>query len=167
MRPPHLAPQRLRAAPAGHRRSPATHPCRRASRAITRLAPETIEQIARRVAQLLQQPAPETASQAEHDPAGLLTATQLAKQLGVSRSWVYENARRLGAITLGQGPRARLRFDLQTAKAALQAPSTPTTPPTRPARRQRRPADPAVPLLPVNPSGLRGLLARTRAGRTQ
>lgn len=44
-------------------------------------------------------------------PPRLATAAELATQLGVSRAYVYEHAERLGAIRLGRGPRARLRFD--------------------------------------------------------
>lgn len=48
-----------------------------------------------------------------------IDATELAQRLGVTRDWVYANATRLGAIKLGDGPKARLRFDLATAMAAL------------------------------------------------
>lgn len=46
-----------------------------------------------------------------NQPARLTTAAELATRLGVSRAYVYEHAERLGAIRLGCGPRARLRFD--------------------------------------------------------
>ena len=53
------------------------------------------------------------------EPSGaLLSAQALADKLGVSRAYVYEHADALGAIRLGDGPRARLRFDLETARAA-------------------------------------------------
>jgi hypothetical protein len=53
------------------------------------------------------------------EPArALLSARALADRLGVDRSYVYEHADVLGAIRLGDGPRARLRFDLETARAA-------------------------------------------------
>jgi hypothetical protein len=56
-----------------------------------------------------------------HGPrAELATAAEVAQALGVGRSWVYANKRRLGAIRLGEGARARLRFDLQQAKRALR-----------------------------------------------
>jgi len=102
------------------------------------LAPATIEAIARRVASLL----------AEHEaqPAdeSLLTATQLARTLAVSRSYVYEHAARLGAIPVGTGSRPRLRFNLDAARTAYTRAtnddalptSGPTPEPTR--RRQRR-----------------------------
>jgi hypothetical protein len=53
--------------------------------------------------------------------AELATAAEVAQALGVSTSWVYANKRRLGAIRLGEGPKARLRFDLEQAKRAVRA----------------------------------------------
>ena len=73
----------------------------------------------------------------------LATASEVARALGVSRSWVYANKVRLGAIRLGSGPRARLRFDLAEAQAAFaanpghQPDPEPTLPPRRRARRKR------------------------------
>jgi hypothetical protein len=43
----------------------------------------------------------------------LLTPKQLSAKLGVSRGYVYEHSAELGAMRLGAGPRARLRFDLE------------------------------------------------------
>ena len=42
---------------------------------------------------------------------GLIDAREFAQLLGVARDWVYANADRLGGVRLGDGPRARLRFD--------------------------------------------------------
>ena len=84
----------------------------RVRRAAAELTPEAIERIAQRVAELLHR----------HDRSahpGLVDAGALARQLGVTRSWVYEHARELGAIRIGSGPRARLRFDLERALASL------------------------------------------------
>ena len=53
--------------------------------------------------------------------AELATAAEVAQALGVSTSWVYANKRRLRAIRLGEGPKARLRFDLEQAKRAVRA----------------------------------------------
>lgn len=39
-----------------------------------------------------------------------LTVAQLAERLAVSATWVYENAGALGAVRLGDGKRATLRF---------------------------------------------------------
>ncbi|HET7379019.1 MAG TPA: hypothetical protein VFJ24_03160 [Gaiellales bacterium] len=52
---------------------------------------------------------------------GLVDAQELAEQLGVARDWVYANAERLGGVRLGDGPRARLRFDAERAREALTA----------------------------------------------
>jgi hypothetical protein len=51
--------------------------------------------------------------------APLVDAGTLAAELGVSRGYVYEHADELGALRLGNGPRARLRFDPLAARAAL------------------------------------------------
>ena len=50
---------------------------------------------------------------------GLIDARELAEELGVARDWVYANAERLGGVRLGNGPRARLRFDVELAQQAL------------------------------------------------
>jgi hypothetical protein len=51
----------------------------------------------------------------------LLTVGQLAAVLAVDESYVYEHADELGALRLGLGPRARLRFDLDEALRRLTA----------------------------------------------
>src|SRR5437879_1092741 len=51
--------------------------------------------------------------------ARLLTPAELAEWLSVARGWVYEHAEELGALRLGVGPRARLRFDLDEVRAYL------------------------------------------------
>ena len=69
-----------------------------------RLAPESVEALARRLAELL----------APSRPAGprrLLTAAEVSEWWGVERAWVYAHADDLGARRLGAGPRPRLRFD--------------------------------------------------------
>jgi hypothetical protein len=52
-------------------------------------------------------------------PAELIDAAELARRLGIARSTVYANARRYGAIRLGDGPRAPLRFDYAAVLASL------------------------------------------------
>jgi hypothetical protein len=64
-----------------------------------------VDAVARRVIELLRE------EQLPHDVPRLLTAAQVAKRFGVSTDWVYANASALGAIRMGSGPRARLRFD--------------------------------------------------------
>ncbi|HEX7298917.1 MAG TPA: hypothetical protein VF257_07900 [Solirubrobacteraceae bacterium] len=70
-----------------------------------RLAPESVEAVARRLAELL----------AGHPkasvPRRLLTAAEVSDWWGVERSWVYAHADELGARRLGAGQRPRLRFD--------------------------------------------------------
>jgi hypothetical protein len=66
----------------------------------------------------------------------LVDAQTLASELRVSRQWIYEHRDKLGAIRIGDGPKARLRFDVDTARHALTAPVTTTAP--RPASRQTR-----------------------------
>ena len=51
---------------------------------------------------------------------GLVDAQALAAELGVARRWVYDHCDELGAIRLGGGPKAPLRFDLEAAKAAMR-----------------------------------------------
>ncbi len=146
-----------------------------ARRAAAELAPHVVEQIAQRVAQLLHEHRHE--QDARPAPARLLDATQLARHLGVTRTWVYEHAQQLGAIRLGTGAKARLRFDLDTATAALKSLHEPTPGGTaiadglaaggapRRGRPRRRP-QPTAPLLPIHEPKARGIRARlTRIGR--
>lgn len=73
-----------------------------------RLAPEAIEALALRVAELLAAAPPAVgASRARK----MLSAAEVAELFGVSRRWVYDNAEALGARRLGAGVRPRLRFD--------------------------------------------------------
>lgn len=139
----------------------------RVRRAAAELTPQAIEQIAQRVAQLLH---PERSTHAAMDgtAAQLVSADQLARRLGLTRAWVYEHAGELGAITLGDGPRPRLRFDPEVAAQALQARRRHTNPvePRQPhvgpgvGRPRRRKAP--VPLLPVHEPSSRRARALSR-----
>jgi hypothetical protein len=85
----------------------------------------------------------------------LLDAAEVARKLGVTRDAVYRQADRLGVIRIGDGPKARLRFDAKKVAAALDAystgrePSAPNPRPPRSRRRQTSNIGPASPLLPV------------------
>jgi len=63
-----------------------------------------------------------------------IEAKEVARQLGVSREWVYEHAEELGGSRIGSGPRPRLRFPAQVLNspagklASAPAVSQPTTP---------------------------------------
>jgi hypothetical protein len=93
-----------------------------------RLDPADIEAIAELVVERL--------AERERRPAriGLATASEVAERYGVSLSWVYANKGRLGAVLLGDGPKARLRFDLEHVGQAL---GTRAEAPSEPARRRR------------------------------
>ena len=128
----------------------------RSRSASSRLAPRIareIELLATRRGRLLVFDIDEIDTVAEHlaevlSPApanvGLVDAQQLAEQLGVARDWIYANAERLGGVRLGDGPRARLRFDAQIAREALTAnaggeqPTHLATSPRRGGRRRRK-----------------------------
>ena len=76
--------------------------------------PGLVEAVARRVVDLLH----EEALMLLEVPR-LLSVAQVAREFGVSCDWVYANARHLGAIRMGSGPKARLRFDRDTIGARI------------------------------------------------
>jgi hypothetical protein len=49
-------------------------------------------------------------------PARVLDAAQVAELLGRDRQWVYAHAGELGAFRYGDGPKARIGFDLPTVE---------------------------------------------------
>lgn len=77
------------------------------------LEPRDIDAVARRVVEIL--------DERSTPPAPLVSAAELAVVLGVDVVWVREHADLLGVYRLGAGPRARLRFDVQEARARLRA----------------------------------------------
>jgi hypothetical protein len=91
------------------------------------LAPGDVEAIAEATAQKLLEiiAAPATTF-------GLVGARELAEGLGVSLDYVYAHAAELGAMRLGSGPKARIRFDLDRAREALEVRTR------RPSGRRRR-----------------------------
>ncbi|MBN8870537.1 MAG: hypothetical protein J0H66_11715 [Solirubrobacterales bacterium] len=72
-----------------------------------RLAPESIEALARRLAELIGPDQEPAAPRRER----LVTAEAVSEWWGVGRRWVYDHADYLGAKRLGAGKRPRLRFD--------------------------------------------------------
>jgi hypothetical protein len=77
---------------------------------------------------------------------GLVDAAVVAEHLDVSRGWVYRHADALGAVRLGTGRRARMRFDLARAVEAAASLGEPVTRPGHalralPAPRPSPPAD--------------------------
>jgi hypothetical protein len=73
-----------------------------------RLAPESIEALAVRLAEIVTGAAepPRPAGRAE-----LISAAEVSRWWSISRRWVYNHAEELGARRLGAGRRPRLRFD--------------------------------------------------------
>jgi hypothetical protein len=105
---------------------------------------DLIEAIARRVAEVLGE---------ERSPVGtevdLIDAAAVARRLGISRATVYAKAEQLGAIRLGEGKRARLRFD--PTRLPVQLASGPSAR-SRPRRRRSARPRQKTPLLPINPA---------------
>ena len=84
---------------------------------LVRLDPESVRAVALAVADLLRA---EDVATAET----LLTPAEVALKYGVSRTWVYAHAKDLGAVRLGAGPKARLRFHAERVEEALVGNST-------------------------------------------
>jgi hypothetical protein len=88
---------------------------------VVRLDPGSLDELAHRVADLVNQqhavPEPVVA-----DEGRLLSAAQVAARWGIERSWVYEHADDLGVRRLGTGVRPRLRFDPVRVAAYLERP---------------------------------------------
>jgi hypothetical protein len=95
---------------------------------------DDVEAIARRVAELLGQ------------VPGPVDAHSVAAELQVERDWVYAHARDLGVVRLGDGPKARLRFDLEQVRERVIALATTEQepPPKKPRSRSRRAGEPAM-----------------------
>jgi hypothetical protein len=135
-------------------------------RVLAELAPDTIEHIARRVAEILGHGEVAVRTRSE-----LIDARELARRTGLSRAWIYEHARQLGAIKLGDGPRPRLRFDPQTVNEALrrstEPPDTSAQPVSDRRGRPRRDELPDVELLPIRSrvDRVRRLLSRNGVRR--
>jgi hypothetical protein len=113
-----------------HRRAVSSSESRPAPRPSTRLDPADVEAIAQRVAELIQR------------PEEWIDAAELARQLGVSRDFVYAHRRQLGGVARGDGPRPRWRFNPVAARAAFDAGAS---------NRQRRTAKVAAPTRKRNP----------------
>lgn len=102
---------------------------------------DEIEELAERLAELVASARPRI---------GLVDARDLAEELGVARDWVYANAGRLGCVRLGDGPRARLRFDAERAREALAANGDGDPPRSgAPQRRRGRPRREAATVVPL------------------
>jgi hypothetical protein len=106
---------------------------------------EDIELLAQRVAELLGDEAVESRQTGQ-----LVDAAAVARLLGVSRATVYAKADELGAIRVGNGKRARLRFDPARIVATAATASNGASKAARRGRRSRRSTQrPNSDLLPI------------------
>ena len=103
------------------------------------LSEAEIEAVATRVADLLK---------GQQSNAELVDAAAIARLFGVSRDFVYQHADELGAVRLGGGPKARLRFDPARVGRVLRKPPKKTTPASR-RHTRRRAARRGSSLLPI------------------
>lgn len=118
-----------------------------------KLDAETVEAIARRAVDLLEQRGLQKRE--------LVDAAELARRFGIERSWVYTHAIELGAVKLGDGPKPWLRFDPEIAARVLrrvgEVPAA--DPPARSGERAGQPSGSGgseVRLLPIRGSGENG-----------
>jgi hypothetical protein len=105
---------------------------------------QCIEAIATRVIELLHQH-----TQHLQHPESLIDVAELARRTSLSRTWIYEHARELGAIRLGDGPKARLRFNPDTVKRLLEREPPPRVEPAPAKRRRQIRAMNDIELLPI------------------
>ena len=81
------------------------------------LSEADIERIAQRTAELV--------AGANGGSCRIVDVATVARELGVSVDYVYEHQRELGAMRLGRGPKASLRFDLAAIMAHFDHPTNP------------------------------------------
>ena len=86
--------------------------------ALDALAGRMVDLLAPRVADLVAERLASQAAGTTDDGRRLVDAATLASELCVARAWVYEHREELGVVELGNGPKPRLRFDLEVARAA-------------------------------------------------
>lgn len=104
----------------------------------------SVEAVARRVADLLR---------GEGIAGKLIDTVEVARRFNVSRDFVYDHADDLGAIRLGSGPKARLRFDPVVVAEQLATSASPDAEvPHRANPKPRRRKSATVALLPVRGS---------------
>ena len=114
------------------------------------MSPEEIDALASAVAERVVEQLRDEQAAPPSEP-GLVDAAALARALGVSASYVYSRSSELGARRLGNGPRARLRFDLKRAVEvhANREPESAAPAALQTAKPRPRRAASSVALLPV------------------
>lgn len=112
------------------------------------LTAESVEAIAQRVAELVHERTSVADPQQPPGAAPLVDTAEAARRLGVSADYLRDHADELGAIRLGDGPRPRLRWDVErTLEAMAPRPFSREPQPTR--KRSRRPSTTTAQLLPI------------------
>lgn len=107
------------------------------------IAAALVEPVARRVVELLR---------SEGLAPRMLTAADVAAQLGRSRDWVYAHRSELGAVPLGEGARPRLGFPAERVadyRAGSRAKSPEPAAPSQSQRPRRRANGQNRELLPI------------------
>jgi hypothetical protein len=79
-----------------------------------RWAPRELRAVAEAIVDVLEERGVVTGSAG---PSRVLDAAEVARPLGRDRQRVYDHAGELGAFRFGDGPRARIGFDLAALKA--------------------------------------------------
>jgi len=87
-----------------------------------RLAPESIEALASRLAEVLGETPAAEPEGSEEGKKKMLSPAEVSELWGVSRVWVYRHAEALGVKRMGSGTRPRLRFDPEEIEERLGAP---------------------------------------------
>jgi len=113
------------------------------------VSPEELNALAEAVAERVVERLRAEPAAPPSEPPALLDARALAARLGVSPSYVYANSGKLGARRLGNGPRARLRFDLDRAVEAHARCAPGCTAPATLQTAKPRPRRAASKLLPI------------------
>ncbi len=97
------------------RRDEGKETMQRGERVVMELSPQAVEQVARRVAQLLHRQQENQQHAETGEPVGMVTVAEFAAYYKLSPAWVYEHSDELEATRIGSGPKARIRLDFQTA----------------------------------------------------
>lgn len=106
---------------------------------VVHLDSASVEAVARRVVELL------SSDEGRED---WVDATEVARRFSLSRDYVYRHAVDLGAVRLGSGPKARLRFSPAKVAETLVGSSRPESHPKRVSVRPVRSGREAT-LLPI------------------
>ena len=103
------------------------------------MSPEELNALAEAVAERVVERLRAEPAAPPSEPTALVDAATLARALGVSPSFVYSRSSELGARRLGNGPKARLRFDLERAVEGHAGCAPGCTAPAAPQTAKRRP----------------------------